>query len=173
LLLLAILTGYPSEATEILWVLVEQEHGETWWEFIRGFEKWTKPALPHNEPGNQSGAVSPVKEAIPAYSDVGQAGSATLGAGTASQNNNEDQVSQESKAKAATAERSNGAQPDRVTEGEARRWRELLDKLEEMREGRLIPEECSCRDFVEWAPRIARYSFQSGRVLLARRPRRL
>jgi hypothetical protein len=34
LLLLAILTGYPGEASEILRQLIERVHNETWWEFI-------------------------------------------------------------------------------------------------------------------------------------------
>jgi len=34
LLLLAILTGYPDQAAEILRRLIECEHNETWWQFI-------------------------------------------------------------------------------------------------------------------------------------------
>lgn len=32
----------------------------------------------------------------------------------------------------------------------------------------LIPENQSCELFINWAPRVARYSFHSGRVLQAR-----
>ena len=65
LLLLAILSGYPNEATEILQALVKQEHDETWWEFVRGFEKRTKPTSPHNDNGYIFRAASPVMEVVP------------------------------------------------------------------------------------------------------------
>ncbi len=39
LLLLAILTGYPDQATEILRDLLEKEHKETWWEFVDSFQE--------------------------------------------------------------------------------------------------------------------------------------
>lgn len=53
-------------------------------------------------------------------------------------------------------------------------WRQLLDKLSEIRDPlgedeRLIPKAQSCADFRTWAPEVARYSFQSGRVLLLER----
>jgi hypothetical protein len=46
---------------------------------------------------------------------------------------------------------------------EPERWRQLLSLLETLRP--LIPEEQSCSDFIQWAPLVARYSFQSGRLL--------
>ncbi len=38
-ILLAILTGYPAEATEILQNLIEKEHPETWGEFVETVKK--------------------------------------------------------------------------------------------------------------------------------------
>ncbi|MEW6736576.1 MAG: P-loop NTPase fold protein, partial [Acidobacteriota bacterium] len=46
---------------------------------------------------------------------------------------------------------------------ETERWKDLEKKLQQLRA--LIPERQSCQDFVEWARRVARYSFQSGRIL--------
>jgi hypothetical protein len=91
LLLLAILTGYPKEAAEILRRLIEREHNETWWEFFASLETTT----------------------------------------------------------ALTAEG----------------WPELRAKLNNLRN--LIPETEGCDVFREYAPQVARYSFQSGRALLA------
>jgi hypothetical protein len=89
LLLLAILTGYPAEAAQILRKLIEREHNETWWEFVD--------------------SLSPPGE----------------------------------------------------------NWPELRFKLQSLRA--LIPETEGCDVFREYAPWVARYSFQSGRVLLAQR----
>jgi len=52
-------------------------------------------------------------------------------------------------------------------EAEAANFRQLFKNLDEVRE--LIPVDQSCADFIYWAPQVARYSFQSGRVLLAQR----
>ena len=87
LFLLAILTGYPAEAAEILRPLIEREHNETWWEFIESFQS---------------------------------------------------------------------------TAGD---WPELRFKLQSLHA--LIPETEGCDVFRFYAPDVARYSFQSGRVLLA------
>jgi hypothetical protein len=100
MLLLAILTGYPPEATAIFRDLIHRQHTETWWKFIGdlrasrlvGFSEGAKFA------------VTP----------------------------------------------------------QQRRWEELLNKLDGLRPA---ISDRSCADFVKWAPRIARYSFQSGRVL--------
>jgi KAP family P-loop domain/TIR domain len=87
LLLLAILTGYPGEAAEILRQLIERVHNETWWEFID-----------------------------------------TLNA----------------------------------TDGN---WSELRVKLQSLRS--LVADTDGCDVFRHYASWVARYSFQSGRVLLA------
>jgi hypothetical protein len=87
LLLLAILTGYPDQAAEILRRLIECEHNETWWEFIDSVQM--------------------------------------EGAG----------------------------------------WAELRLKLQGMRT--FIGDAEGCEVFRHYSPRVARYSFQSGRVLLA------
>ncbi len=87
LLLLAILTGYPGEASEILRQLIERLHNETWWEFIDSL----------NAVGGN--------------------------------------------------------------------WPELRVKLRSLRS--LIADTEGCDVFRRYAPTVARYSFQSGRVLLA------
>jgi hypothetical protein len=87
LLLLAILTGYPGEAAEILRRLIERVHNETWWEFI--------------------GTLSPA----------------------------------------------------------GGNWAELHLKLQSLHP--LVAETEGCDVFRRYAPLVARYSFQSGRVLLA------
>jgi hypothetical protein len=87
LLLLAILTGYPDQAAEILRRLIEREHNETWWEFI---------------------------------DSVQMAGDG---------------------------------------------WTELRLKLHSLRA--FIGDAEGCDIFRQYSPRVARYSFQSGRVLLA------
>lgn len=87
LLLLAILTGYPREAAEIMRRLIERVHNETWWEFIDGLN---------------------------------------------------------------------------ATGGD---WSELHLKLQSLRS--LIADIEGCDVFLRYAPLVARYSFQAGRVLLA------
>jgi F0F1-type ATP synthase membrane subunit b/b' len=99
LMLLAILTGYPDQATEILRSLLEQPHPETWWQFIETF-----------------------------------------------------------KGRALNAAMNDAANLETKT------WQELLEKLAKVRS--LFKEDQSCDDFIEWAPKVARYSFQSGRVLI-------
>ena len=56
---------------------------------------------------------------------------------------------------------------DRI-EPSARRWRQLLTVLDDEGIRRLIPATQTCEAFVEWAPVVARYSFQTGRVLYSR-----
>ena len=92
LLLLAILTGYPAEATEILRAILEGRATNTFWGLID-----------------------------------------ELGRGPA------------------------------PTE-DAERWRELFGRLRGLRS--LVPENQQCAELVEYARQVARYSFQSGRVLL-------
>jgi hypothetical protein len=87
LLLLAILTGYPREAAEMMRRLIERAHNETWWEFIDGLN---------------------------------------------------------------------------ATDGN---WPELRMKLQSLRS--LIADTEGCDVFLQYAPLVARYSFQAGRVLLA------
>jgi hypothetical protein len=110
LALLAILIGYPSEATDIIQALLEleQEPGKKsrnveWGRFFQRFDS-DKSAGKRTAPG-----------------DGGQQAA------------------------------------------EAERWRELKTKLKETG---LIHERQQCDDFIEWAEEVARYSFQSGRVLL-------
>jgi hypothetical protein len=92
LLLLAILTGYPAEATEILRAILEGRAPTTFWGLID-----------------------------------------ELGKGAA------------------------------LTEDDER-WRELFGRLRGLRS--LVQENQQCAELVEYARQVARYSFQSGRVLL-------
>ncbi|HEX8179488.1 MAG TPA: P-loop NTPase fold protein [Pyrinomonadaceae bacterium] len=102
LLLLAILTGYPAEATYILRALLAEPHPETWWQFIDAFEQKAK--------------------------DLSAADAAEL-----------------------------------------ERWRQLLHKLRQPEVREAFPAEQTCSAFVAWADDVARYSFQSGRVLLTQK----
>jgi hypothetical protein len=64
-----------------------------------------------------------------------------------------------------------GPAPDPAKAAEALRWSQLLETLGELRglAPPLIPAEARCADFARWARRVARYSFESGRVLFTRR----
>ena len=115
LLLLALLTGYPSEGTDILRDLVEDPPGGTWWQAVAAYAAR----------GAAADDPTPIKPAV--------AGGA---------------VSQ-------AAERA--------------RWRELLAKLDEIRVLGVVDEPVPCAVFSAWARRVARYSFESGRIALARR----
>ena len=56
-----------------------------------------------------------------------------------------------------------------LSEAAAENLRQLFLNLNVKEVRSLIPDNESCADFIDWAPEVARYSFQSGRVLLARR----
>lgn len=61
--------------------------------------------------------------------------------------------------------------PADKTDVEASGWRELLRKLEAMEAGPFALGKTKVARFAAWAPRVARFSFQSGRVALTtRRP---
>jgi phospholipase C len=109
LLLLAILTGHPGEATEVLRELIHHEHKETWWAFIENLKalKLTGPA--------DSAETDP----------------------TPTPRDNEEVFQRQ-------------------------RWTDLFGKLDHLRTS--INDQ-PCAAFTKWSPRIARYSFQSGRVL--------
>jgi len=101
LLLLAILTGYPAEATDILRDLLERERTETWWQYIDGLEEtWNKT----EKPSTGSGSLS------------------------------------------------------------SQRRKDLMAKLRLLR--KMIPERQSSDQFAKWASKVAKYSFESGRVLM-------
>ncbi len=111
-LLLAIQTGYPEQAMQIIHDLTKQAPHKVWWEFVQEYEnravgtRGTAPGTGY-EPGSNQ-AKSGVTQRI-----------------------------------------------------EAERWRELLDRLSVLRKDVLV--RASCDDFVKWAFRVARYSFQSAR----------
>ena len=114
LLLLAILTGFPEQAAEILGDLIKSSGGGAWWEFLEEFRDRSRP--PANLPdGEKAGAARQA----------------------------------------------------------AARWTALFEILDRYRRPTapgvepLLPEDEPCGAFVRWAPDVARYSFQSGRVLLA------
>jgi len=46
-------------------------------------------------------------------------------------------------------------------------WDELFERIDPLRKE--ITAQQPCQVFLEWAPDVARYSFQSGRVLLSQR----
>jgi hypothetical protein len=129
LLLLALQTGYPDEATQILQRLVREKPDGTWWEFVDSF-----PSRPRSPSASVNGNGHASAEAL-----EGDAHDSLESIGA-------------------------GEQPADMA-GEDR-WPELLTKLDAMRS--LIPERQSCTPFSEWAYEVARYSFQSGRILLAR-----
>ncbi|MFZ0749506.1 MAG: P-loop NTPase fold protein, partial [Pyrinomonadaceae bacterium] len=110
LMLLAIVTGFPNEAADILRKLLQQDKSRMWWQFIDEFETQSISETKLDQEGNPQGELS---------------------------------------------------------EPELENLRQLFKNLGQVRE--LIPESQSCADFIYWAPQVARYSFQSGRVLLSRR----
>jgi hypothetical protein len=147
LLLLAILTGYPDQATEILRELIEKKnHKEKWWELIdsikqrregsqHALSESTDPLKKSSKKvaAGPSGARAEVmRSSTPAIDDNG-ASNMSLDSGSF------------------------------VSDAEAQRWEELFENLNTLR--KVIPNE-SCEAFETWAPKVARYSFQSGRVLL-------
>jgi KAP family P-loop domain len=111
LLLLALLIGYPAQATEILLDLLEREHTETWWKFIDTFKERADKGNTLPESATQA----------------------------------------------------------RASKEGTERWQRLMESLNLATVRSLIPEDQSCTDFVAYAPQVARYSFQSGRVLMALR----
>ena len=121
LILLAILTGHPVEATEILRDLIQHEHKDTWWTFIESLKK-RRPQQPADSPKKdrrQKLDSQPTIDGVHVH-----------------------KASREM------------FEP---------RWEELFGKLDRLRP---VVKDHPCTVFAKWAPRIARYSFQSGRVLL-------
>ncbi len=124
MLLLAVLTGYPDQATEIFRELIEKKPGGTWSEFRAKYE-----------------ARILSERAEPNGSEAGRGGNSAKG----EQKDPGKVVASE----AATATRKAD-------------WIELFKKLNGL-EGRMGGRPMD--EFLVWAPRVARYSFQSGRVL--------
>jgi KAP family P-loop domain/Clp amino terminal domain, pathogenicity island component len=150
LLLLAILTGYPDQAAEILRELVVNKHTETWWQFIDSFKQ--RAETPQVTPAGKDAVNG--KRTANAVAKKGRNATKTASEfrGLAARENLDRE------------ERSDGRVPNAQREAEA--WAQLLKTLESVRH--IIEPTQSCDDFVEWAPKVARYSFQSGRVLLTR-----
>ena len=59
-----------------------------------------------------------------------------------------------------------GVVPGSPQAAEEKNWQDLKKKLDHKDVRALIPAEQSCEHFITWANEVARYSFQSGRVLL-------
>ena len=123
LMLLGILTAYPTEATEILKALIELEPTQRWGEFLDQFRVTAE---------HTSNATELPKTQFSLRR-------ATNGGRLAS-----------------------GETPP----SEAHRWSELFTKLDAIDDS-LYDRPCDA--FNKWASRVARYSFQSGRVLLYQR----
>jgi hypothetical protein len=130
LLLLAILTGYPTQATEILRALLEEEHHEMWRDFIAAYK------------------TSIVAQVEAATRERAVKTAATKGSGDGT-------------AAVSEPRREAPAAPP----AELERALELIARLERL-EGHFGVRYCG--DFKPWAARVARFSFQSGRVLLQR-----
>jgi hypothetical protein len=108
LLLLALIIGFPGEATEILAALMEPTVQGTWWDVVDRFKERGGPS-----PAPSATTPAPAEQRTP----------------------------------------------------EAERWQELFAKLDAIKPvlGEAVQ---PLEDFVHCAPHAARYSFQSGRVLL-------
>jgi hypothetical protein len=138
--LLAILTGYPDQAAEILRELVEKDPKGTWRSFCLELEgRILKPEAQTKDPNvdDRPGAKRNRK---------GQKASQEAEVGRAEQTEASD---------AAPAE-------EIATDVEREEWIELFKEL------RGLEQQIGNRqmdEFNEWAPKVARYSFQSGRVL--------
>lgn len=147
LLLLAILTGYPDQATEILRELIEKKnHKEKWWELIDSFKerrKKSQHALSESSDPLKKSSKEVAARSSGARNEVRRSSTPAI------DDNGAANVSLES--------------GSFVSEAETQRWEELFENLKSLRKG--IPDE-SCAAFEKWAPKVARYSFQSGRVLL-------
>jgi len=124
LVLLALLVGYPEEATVVLRTLLEKEpdlgkgRKKRWWTFLDGI----------------------VRDGI---------GEASTGGGN--------------------GEESAPDEPATAAGPSAERWRQIQRKLGDKKVRELIPVTSVAADSVRWARRVARYSFQSSRVLVAGR----
>ena len=152
LLLLAILTGYPDQATEILRELVENKHTETWWQFIDSFKGRAEIAQVTQVGKAAANGKRTVKSSALAKRAEGATKTASQLRGSAAKGNRDRDGSPDARA----------ANVQRDAEG----WAQLLETLSNLRH--TIEPTQSCDDFAEWAPKVARYSFQSGRVLLTR-----
>ncbi len=129
LILLAILTGYPVEATEILETLIKEQHKESWGKFLKSVK-----AKVHSEnPKARDPRATKVSKRV-------SSGSAGSGRSV--------------------------SPPTGFSLTGVQRWDELFTKMERIKSNL---DDRPCEGFSRWAPRVARYSFQSGRVLLHQR----
>ena len=155
LLLLAILTGYPDQATEILRELLEKKHPETWWEFIDSFKRRAeKRQVARDGKAAAENEDRPLTDEAVAKKTTASKAVAAKARATKRNGNN------------GNPETPDDAVGSALSDADSESWEQLLEKLKNLRPR--IESSQSCADFVEWAPKVARYSFQSGRVLLTR-----
>jgi hypothetical protein len=126
MLLLAILTGYPDQATEILRALIEDRPSKRWREFIAA----VKAGVPGSWVPRKGRKLKPSRGRTRSNASL------------------EPDAFKDVATKISLAQKAS--------------WFELFERLESV--NKQVGER-SCKEFCEWAPRVARYSFQSGRVL--------
>jgi len=119
MLLLAMLTGYPEQATEILRRLIEKQPGKSWWDFMDRLQG----EFPAVESSNEKPAAK-----------------RTANRGKAKEDGSS----------------------ERSQDVEKTEWDELFERMARFKKGF---KDRPIDAFQKWAPRVARYSFQSGRVL--------
>jgi hypothetical protein len=133
LLLLAMLIGYPSEATKLFQALIEERPRESWWNFVHAFkdrvQSGVRATVIRSKGTNQADNTSIPVRGRPF--DEQYSGSNS------------------------SVRRDHADQYDEP-------WSELFAKLDEIRPD---VEDRPSDSFIKWTPRVARYSFQSGRVL--------
>ncbi len=143
MLLLAILIGYPAEATEIMSSLIDDQTPEThWWGFVKQWQDIAERTMD----GTNDSIVADRFAAIEGVTTHQQQSQQPTG------------VNGAANLQGSTSRMMNPM-----------RWRELLDKMESVRSNMPESENDNCTAFILWAPEVARYSFRSGLTLLARR----
>ncbi len=158
LLLLGILTGYPDQATEILRELLERPHPETWREFVDSFNgRAARRSITQNGKAAAQHGGRQLEGSANAEKSIDSAAAPARTSQTKADEEGENAATLDGKVAGA------------LSEADAESWEQLLGKLNNLHQ-RFEPFQ-SCADFVEWAPKVARYSFQSGRVLLTRNVR--
>jgi len=142
LLMLAIITGFPQEGTVILRELVERQPEGTWWKFVDDL----------------------AREYIDAAAKQEDASTLDRRGGEGDR-----------RRKNRNGKPADGASPmkdDSERRQRAQRWEDLQRRLGEVRaliEKEGAPKDPACSQFTKWSTVVARYSFESGRVLTAAR----
>jgi len=143
--LLGVLTAHPNQATEIFRDLIEGKPEGTWREFRTRYEAEVLAPEPIETDGSTEKTTRPPE---------GSSKKSSSQLAKASERGRKRDTETEE------PEEAPSQQPEKRTD--RAEWMELFEKL------RGIEEKIGARpmmEFVRWAPRVARYSFQSGRVL--------